>query len=160
MSNNKIIVIGTIFVISLAAFLFWPRQPEAPQIPEGKIEMVMYKDPNCGCCTEWAYYMSRNEFYVHQEATQAMMAVKQSVGVPARFESCHTAVVGDYFVEGHVPVEDVRRLLNEKPADAIGLTVPGMPIGSPGMEGPNPQEYNVYLVHKDGSTSIFSTHKP
>ncbi len=158
MSNSKILVIGAIFTIGVAAFLFWPKaQGNVSDIPEGKIEVVMYKNPGCDCCTKWASHMNKEEFFVIEEPTDALMTVKRNVGVPARFESCHTAVVGSYFVEGHVPVEDVQRLLRENP-DALGLTVPGMPTGSPGMEGPNPQPYDVYLVAKDGTTSVFASH--
>lgn len=158
MSNNKILMIGALFTIGILAFLFWPTSGNKFNVvPEGKIEVVMYKNPDCGCCTEWAKHMNRAEFHVIEEDTKALMSIKQSAGVPARFESCHTAMVGNYFVEGHVPVADVQRLLRENP-DALGLTVPGMPIGSPGMEGPNPQHYDVYLVAKDGSTSIYSSY--
>lgn len=160
MSNNKILLVGAVVTLAVGAYLFWPgneRNIVEDPADSGKIEVVMYKNEGCDCCTKWAFHMERKNFVVEEKAIDGMMALKQQYGVPARFESCHTAIVGDYFVEGHVPVEDVERLLSEKP-DALGLTVPGMPIGSPGMEGPNPQTYDVYLVGKDGSTSVYATH--
>ena len=158
MSNNKILIIGAVLTVGVAAFLFWPgNERSVSDDGSAKIEVVMYKNPGCQCCTKWGYHMENAGFSVEEKPTQGMMALKQSYGVPARFESCHTAIIGDYFVEGHVPIEDVQRLLREKP-DALGLTVPGMPTGTPGMEGPNPENYDVYLVAKDGSTSVYSSY--
>jgi hypothetical protein len=88
-----------------------------------------------------------------------MPSVKQVYKVPAHTRSCHTALVGGYVIEGHVPVADIQRLLKEKPAIA-GLAVPGMPIGSPGMEGPNPRPYDVLAFDKTGKTTVFSTQRP
>ena len=88
-----------------------------------------------------------------------MNSVKRELGVPSEAESCHTAVVGGYFIEGHVPAEDISRLLAEHP-DISGLAVPGMPIGSPGMDGPNPQAYSVLAVQKDGKREVFAEHRP
>ena len=141
MSNNKILLVGLIITVSFAAFLFWPKnetqitQSSSPNM-EGKIEVVMYKNEGCECCTEWAKHMNNDKYAIIEKPVDNLMQIKKESGVPARFESCHTAMVGEYFVEGHVPVEDVNRLLAEKPENAIGLTVPGMPIGSPGMEVP------------------------
>lgn len=157
MNNNKILLIGSVLTIALAAFLFWPSKDS--NNPESSLEVIMYKDPNCGCCTDWAKHMSNAGFRVKEENTNPSLMgnIKQSVGVTQQTSSCHTAIVGNYFVEGHVPAKEVERLLREQP-DALGLTVPGMPIGSPGMEGPNPEAYDVYLVEKDGSLSIYASY--
>lgn len=161
MSNTKILIGGLVITLGLAAFLFWPgnERNATPSIDENKIEVVMYKNPGCECCTKWATRMNMDQYQVIEKPIPTMMAKKQEVGVPARFESCHTAMVEGYFIEGHVPIEDVNRLLKEKP-DALGLTVPGMPIGSPGMEVPGREAdtYDVYLVKKDGSTEVYSSY--
>ena len=166
MSNNKIIVFGLLITVGFASFLFWQKNDTndeySPMVEtaSGKMEVVMYKNPNCQCCTKWAALMNEDKFAVIETPVPNLMEIKREKGVPPRFESCHTAMVGDYFVEGHVPIEDVNRLLEEKPEGAIGLTVPGMPVGSPGMEVPGRKadNYDVYLVKADGTTEVFASH--
>jgi hypothetical protein len=121
--------------------------------------VVVHKSPTCGCCTAWVAHMRKAGFPVDVREAADVTPVKRRVGVPAGKESCHTAMVGGYFVEGHVPAADVKRLLAEKP-DAKGLAVPGMPLGSPGMEVPGgqTQPYAVELVKRDGSSEVFSRH--
>ena len=121
--------------------------------------VVVHKSPTCGCCKVWVEHLRGAGFAVEVRDTNAMDTVKQRVGIPAAKGSCHTAEVGGYFVEGHVPADDIKRLLTEKPA-ARGITVPGMPIGSPGMEVPGQptQPYAVELVAADGSTTVFEQH--
>lgn len=121
--------------------------------------MTVHKSPTCGCCVHWVEHMRKAGFQVEVKDTDNMLPVKERVGIPYGKGSCHTAEVGGYFVEGHVPAADVKRLLAEKPA-ARGLTVPGMPAGSPGMEMPDGrvQPYSVELVHADGSTTEFARH--
>ena len=121
-------------------------------------EVVMYKDPNCGCCGKWAEHMRSAGFAVKEVASPRMDLVKQEAGVPEALGSCHTAKVGGYVVEGHVPAADVRRMLAEKPA-IRGLSAPGMPLGSPGMEGPYPAErYDVVSFDAQGRSAVFSKH--
>ena len=166
MSNNKILIVGLLFTIGFAAALFWPKnevEDEYSMVAEpavDKIEVIMYKNEGCQCCTKWADLMNDDQFAVIEKPIPNLMEVKREKGVPPRFESCHTAMVGDYFVEGHVPIEDINRLLEEKPEGAIGLTVPGMPVGSPGMEVPGrtADNYDVYLVKQDGTTEIFASY--
>lgn len=121
--------------------------------------MLVTKSPTCGCCVAWIEHMRHAGFEVDVRDTEDVHAVKERLGVPFGKGSCHTAQVAGYFVEGHVPAGDVKRLLVERP-DAKGLTVPGMPMGSPGMEIPDGriQPYVVELVAKDGSTSAFAIH--
>lgn len=121
--------------------------------------MTVYKSPTCGCCKLWVDHMQKSGFKVSVIETEDLNPIKLKLGVPAGLGSCHTAKVGDYFVEGHVPASDVKRLLKEKP-DVLGISVPGMPMGSPGMEVPSgeTQAYTVAQVNKDGSLSIFSSH--
>jgi hypothetical protein len=128
--------------------------------PAGALPLVtVHKSPSCGCCGAWVEHMRSAGFEVEVRDTNDLDPIKQSLGVPANKASCHTAQVGDYFVEGHVPADDVKRLLSEKP-EARGLAVPGMPAGSPGMEVPpgHEQPYAVELVAADGTSSTFAEH--
>lgn len=121
--------------------------------------LVVNKSPTCGCCGVWVDHMREAGFDVQVNSVNNLNPIKERVGVPLGKGSCHTAEVGGYFVEGHVPAEDVKRLLVEKP-DAKGLVVPGMPLGSPGMEAPDGtvQPYTVEIVGRDGDTSAFAQH--
>lgn len=160
MSNAKILVFGLLLTAGLATFLFWPgNERQANADTSGKIEVVMYKNEGCQCCTKWADHMNEQEFAVEEKPTPELNAIKQSHGITPQLSSCHTAIVDGYVVEGHVPVADVQRMLKEKP-DAIGLTVPGMPTGSPGMEIPGrpADNYDVLLINKDGSTSVYASY--
>jgi hypothetical protein len=117
--------------------------------------ITVYKDPNCGCCTAWNDAMRRAGFVIDVRDTSDMGAIKQSLGVPANLASCHTGVVSGYVFEGHVPPDLVQRVLREKPA-IVGLFVPGMPIGSPGMEGPNPERYDIIALGRDQRRSVYA----
>lgn len=121
--------------------------------------VVVHKSASCGCCGFWVDHMRAAGFKVDVRNTEDLNPIKASVGVPAGMASCHTAQVGDYFVEGHVPAADIKRLLVEQP-DAKGLVLPGMPMGSPGMEVPDgrAQPYTVELVRPDGTTTAFAEH--
>ena len=123
--------------------------------------VVVHKSPTCGCCESWITHMKAAGFPVEVKDVDNLDAIKTKVGVPYGKGSCHTAEVGGYFVEGHVPATDVKRLLAERP-QAKGLTVPGMPAGSPGMEVPDGtvQPYDVELVALDGTTTVFAHHPP
>lgn len=120
---------------------------------------LVHKSPTCGCCGLWVDHLKEAGFQVEVRNSEDVMPVKQRLGVPYGKGSCHTAEIADYFIEGHVPAEDIKRLLAEKP-DAKGLVLPGMPMGSPGMEGPEgtARPYTVELVARDGTTSSFSQH--
>ncbi len=106
--------------------------------------ITIHKDPNCGCCSGWALHLQKNGFATKIIETSQTDAVKKRLGVPGDLASCHTAEVGGYVVEGHVPATALKRLLAEKPV-ATGLAVAGMPMGSPGMEGGQPERYDVVL---------------
>lgn len=122
------------------------------------IPVRVYASPTCGCCSDWVAHMEENGFEVEVELREDMGEVKRSFGIPARLSSCHTGVVNGYLVEGHVPAADVRRFLAEAP-DARGLAVPGMPIGSPGMEmGEHVDRYDVLVFGEDGTTEVFASH--
>lgn len=120
--------------------------------------MLVTKSPSCGCCTAWVTHMRKAGFLVDTRdvSQDALYALKARLGLRPEYSSCHTGEIDGYLVEGHVPAEDVARLLDER-LDALGLTVPGMPIGSPGMEmGGRKDPYSVLLVGRDGSVSVFS----
>ncbi len=122
--------------------------------------LTVYKSASCGCCRAWVDHMRGAGFTVRTVDTEDLGRVKGELGVPATLQSCHTAVIGAYLVEGHVPAADVKQLLARKPA-VRGLAVPGMPIGSPGMEQGDPKDYDRYEVMAftaQGRTSVFARH--
>lgn len=121
--------------------------------------VTVHKSPTCGCCKLWVAHLEQAGFPVEVVESDTLEPIKRDVGVPAGMASCHTAQVAGYFVEGHVPADDIVRLITERP-DAKGLAVPGMPLGSPGMEVPSGevQPYAVYLIARDGRSALFSQH--
>jgi len=122
--------------------------------------LQVWKDPNCGCCKDWIAHLEKNGFAT-TVIEQGNSAARARLGLPQKFGSCHTALIQGYVIEGHVPVADIQRLLKEKPK-ALGLSVPGMPIGSPGMDGPayggRRDAYQVLLIQRDGSNTVFNTY--
>ena len=137
-------------VLGLPVFTAFAEEPVSVQV---------FKSPTCGCCSKWIDHLERNGFEVEARDVRHVAPVKRAHGVPVKLASCHTALVEGYVIEGHVPAEDVTRLLKERPPVA-GLAVPDMPIGSPGMEGPNPEPYQVYSFDRQGRTEVFSRHAP
>jgi hypothetical protein len=111
--------------------------------------ITVHKDPSCGCCSDWVRHLQQAGFLVKTIETADLEPVKTRLGVPAELAACHTAQIGGYVIEGHVPVVALRRLLEDKPS-AAGLAVPGMPIGAPGMEGGSPEPYEVVLFGPAG----------
>lgn len=120
----------------------------------------VWKDANCGCCKDWIAHLERQGFKV-RVFDQGNTSARARLGMPQKLGSCHTAVVQDYVIEGHVPAGDIQRVLKERPK-ALGLAVPGMPIGSPGMDAPayggRRDPHQVLLVQKDGTATVFSNH--
>ena len=120
----------------------------------------VWKDPNCGCCQDWIVHLEKNGFRT-QTFDTGNAAIRSRLGMPQKYGSCHTALVGGYVIEGHVPAREIQRLLREKP-QAVGLSVPRMPVGSPGMDGPayggRKDPYKVLLIAKDGSATVFQTY--
>ena len=134
-------------------------KPAAPKSAAKPLMMTVYKTPTCGCCSKWVDHMKQNGFTVHVTDLNDLSAIKTRHGVPSKAQSCHTALVSGYVVEGHVPAETVKRMLREKPAVA-GIAVPGMPQGSPGMEVPGivPPPYDVVTFDKAGQTRFYAKH--
>lgn len=125
-----------------------------PSAAEEQAEVVVYKRSGCSCCDKWVTHLRDNGLTVRVNSLMSTRPIQSRLGVPDALRSCHTAEVGDYWVEGHVPADLVRELLDEQPNDVRGLAVPGMPIGSPGMEGPNPVQYSVMRVEQDGEIEV------
>ena len=122
--------------------------------------LIVNRSESCGCCGAWVDRMRFAGFQteINLVSHETLESIKTKLGISYDLSSCHTAMIGDYFIEGHVPAEDIRRLLSEKP-EALGLSVPGMPIGSPGMEmGSNKEFFETLLVLKDGRTQVFNSH--
>ncbi len=120
-------------------------------------DVIVYKSPSCGCCTDWVGHLRANGFSVEVRDRQDISSIKKEFGVPLQLRSCHTAKVGGYIVEGHVPAREIARLLKEKPR-IDGLTVPGMPMGAPGMEGPRKDAYAVLAFEGSGRTTVFASY--
>ncbi|WP_332774585.1 DUF411 domain-containing protein [Polaromonas sp.] len=121
-------------------------------------QITVWKNPDCGCCREWVAHLRKNGFAVVTHDVKDTAPIRQKLGLPDKFGSCHTASLGDYVIEGHVSAQELRRLLREKPK-ARGLAVPGMRVGSPGMEMGNARDaYDVLLVLTDGSSRVYQSY--
>lgn len=137
-------------------------QPLRALARNDKASITVWKSPSCGCCGEWVAHLRQNGFEVQTNDVMDTAAVRQKLGLPEKFASCHTAQLGQYVIEGHVPAQELRRLLREKPR-ARGLAVPGMPMGSPGMEMEGPMAgardaHDVLLVLPDGSSRVYQSY--
>ena len=160
-------------VFFLAVVIFWVvgvggggiARAEPDSVVSSQGEMIqVYKTPTCGCCGNWVNHLRAAGFDVKTTDLPDLTALKRSNGVPQSMASCHTALVGGYVIEGHVPASDIRRLLKERPRVA-GLAVPGMPMGSPGMEHPDPRRHEAFEVIAFGTPAasgfeVFETHQP
>jgi hypothetical protein len=143
-------------VLGILAYIQFGASASGPSI-EGELPAVtVYQSPTCQCCSKWVDHLRANGFEVDAQKRNDMQQVKQHYNVPRELASCHTGVVGGYVVEGHVPADDLKRLLAERP-NVAGITVPGMPVGSPGMEQGNQQDpYNVLTFTQQGDANIFA----
>ena len=141
-------------LVAVAALAVWLS---APTTASEDADIVVYKTPTCGCCINWVAHLRNSGLEVSVVNVSNTQPIRSRVGVPRKLGSCHTAVVGSYWVEGHVPVDLIKRLTVEKPEDIRGIAVPGMPVGSPGMEGPNPVEYDVVAYNTEGNTVVYAT---
>lgn len=133
-----------------------PQMPPSPVKVVG-VSMVAYKNPTCDCCVRWIDHLRAAGFQVETKDSNNMNAIKDDLKVPMTARGCHSGKVGKYFIEGHVPAADIAKLLAEKP-DIRGLAVPGMPVGSPGMEEGPSQRYQTLAIKKDGSTYVYASH--
>ena len=151
----KTLVVG--LLVAFALSLAMPAMGEDGETAE-PVTMTVHKDPNCGCCGKWMSHMNEAGFETMANHPQRLEELKNNLGIPHELRSCHTAVTPNGFVfEGHVPSHLVQAFLAAPPEGALGLAVPGMPVGSPGMEvGDRFMAYDVLLINKDGSTSVFA----
>jgi hypothetical protein len=149
-----LLVTTGIATAALFALIFWPGEPTTYATDS---DIVVYKTATCSCCGKWVSHLRDAGLKVGVVNVSNTQTVQMRVGVPRELGSCHTAVVGDYWVEGHVPADLVQQLIAEKPGDLSGIAVPGMPMGSPGMEGPNATEYDVVAYGANGRTSVYAT---
>ena len=150
LSKRWLLVGVSLLVLVLLAACSSGNSSELPTV-------MVYKSPTCGCCGNWVNRLRANGFRVQVQDVEDIMAVKARYGVPSDLAACHTAIVDGYIVEGHVPAQDVERLLRERPP-IKGIAVPGMPVGAPGMEvpGASPQPFNVVAFDDQGNTSVFA----
>ena len=146
---------ATALAVGTAMLSSRPAEVSSEQLV-APVEVIVYKSPTCGCCSKWVDHMTASGFKVTAHDTSDMQSVKTKLGVPDAMASCHTSVVAGYIIEGHVPAADIQRLLRDKPKIA-GLAVPGMVMGSPGMEGSRSDPYNV-MAFGEGKSSVFARH--
>ena len=139
---------GTLAILSVPAISHAEKK-------DGLTKITVYKTPSCRCCRKWISHLEKNGFEVEAYNKENMSSIKYKMGIEPKYQSCHTAMVDGYYIEGHVPADDIRRLLKEKPT-AAGLTVPGMPKGSPGMEVGGKDPYAVLLVDKAGKQKVYN----
>lgn len=151
---NKILIGGVIGIVLVIGIIFLLK-------PNGDItthaikdtKVTVYKTDSCGCCSNYAGYLKRLGFDVNVISLPSISNIKEEYNIPRAMESCHTSIIGDYFIEGHIPIEAINKLLEEKP-DIDGIAMPGMPSGSPGMPGPKTGDFVIYAV-KDGNYEKF-----
>jgi len=176
MKKNRVVVLAVVGIVAIAGCSKEPAPVDsatktivAYPVPESAnaaaatlasnsgvlIPIKVYKDPNCGCCKEWVKHLEANGFKVETMDMPDLSLLKQKYGVKQELQACHTAIVGGYVVEGHVPADVIKQMLKEKPAIA-GLAVPGMPQGSPGMESASKERYNVLTFNRAGRTTVYA----
>lgn len=163
--SKYILLQGMMLCAALAFSLSGWAQPQGPaqaaSTGSGQalptVEVEVYKSAQCGCCKGWAEHLQKNGFKVVLHDVNDVPEARKQLGMPSQYGSCHTAKAGQYLIEGHVPAADVKRLFKEHP-QAIGLAVPSMPPGSPGMESDAPVHYDTLLIGKDGKASVFARH--
>ncbi len=152
--NIKVVAVFVIIVAAIIGVGLKVKSSDSGEVKgENEIKVVLYKSPTCSCCLSHAGYLDGKGFDVETVVESDISSVKQRYSVPYSMQSCHTAIIGDYFVEGHVPVEAIEKLLAEKP-DIDGISLPDMPAGSPGMPGVKKGDFVIYSV-KDGETEEF-----
>ena len=152
---RRLLLIPALLFFSLIAW----SDDDGDNSTDASVHVVMHKDPGCGCCDLWADHLQSYGFTVDSTEDPKIAEFKADHGIPGPLMSCHTAIIDGYFVEGHVPANDILRLLKEKPAHVKGIAVPGMPLGSPGMEHPRPQDFNTIALLSDGTAYIFESHQ-
>ena len=158
MQKNLLITLSVLCAIYIMSSLSGILNSNKSPISSSNADIIVYKSETCGCCNDWIDHLEDNNFIVETFNREDMNLVKlQLGGVPSNLQSCHTAKIGDYIVEGHVHAEQITRMLKEKP-DIKGLSVPGMPMGSPGMEGYRNDAYDVLAFNDDDSFTVYASY--
>ena len=158
MQKNLLITLSVLCAIYILSSLSDILNSNTSSISSSNADIIVYKSETCGCCNDWIDHLEDNNFIVETFNREDMNLVKlQLGGVPSNLQSCHTAKIGDYIVEGHVHAEQITRMLKEKP-DIKGLSVPGMPMGSPGMEGYRNDTYDVLAFNDDDSFTVYASY--
>lgn len=139
-----------------ALLLAAPAIAFATTVRAAPVPVMLYKNPECDCCEGYAAYLRKHGFTVTVKASNDLAEISRKAGIPPELEGCHTAFIGDYVVDGHVPVEVINKLLTEHP-QIKGITLPGMPAGSPGMTGNKAGPFTIYAISQDGTPSVFMT---
>lgn len=154
MKNRFLAMLGGVMVVLVGALVFWSAQPAS-----AKPTITVYKTATCGCCEGWIEHLRKEGYEVIAEDVDNLAAIKTELGVGSHLASCHTALIDGYIVEGHVPAEDIDRLLAERP-EIAGLSAPGMPAGSPGMKVPGrpADPFDVLAFDHLGKTTVYAKH--
>ncbi len=147
-----------VFSLLLSSTVWSENKQDIMGHPE-ELNAIVYRTPTCGCCGKWVKYLERNQFKVQDVITDEVDDLKKQLGIKKSLASCHTAIINGYVVEGHVPVSDILNMLNEKP-EIVGITVPGMVVGTPGMEmGDKVNPYKVLSYDDKGSVTLFNQYE-
>ena len=158
-SKNKYFKLSALAALSISFFLifnFATNKQEALALTKAdKQKIEVFKTPSCGCCYGYVLFLEEEKFAVKQTDMRSLHAIKTKHNIPLEMQSCHTTILGKYFIEGHVPIEAINKLLKEQP-DIDGIALPGMPIGTPGMPGEKEEPYVIYQL-VDGKSSVFMT---
>jgi hypothetical protein len=149
-SRKEIALIAFILLLIIGTVSVFSKSPSETSV-------TVYKDPSCGCCNKWVDILKQHGFQVTAHDVSDMTKIKTEYGIPTALASCHTAIVNGYVVEGHVPVNVIEKMLKEKPK-VTGITVPGMPVGSPGMEGAYIEPYDVLTFDSKGNSTVYTSH--
>ena len=149
----------TLVVLSISIFLIFDfvtnKQDVSADTKASKYNVEVFKTPSCGCCYGYVLFLEEEKFKVKQTDMRSLHLIKKKYNIPLKMQSCHTTILGKYFIEGHVPIEAINKLLKEQP-DIDGIALPGMPIGTPGMPGEKEEPYIIYQL-VDGKSSVFMT---
>lgn len=150
------IVLAALSSVAVATVAVAAVMLSEPAISPEQADVTVYKRANCGCCSKWVDHLRDHGLVVRVQNVRSTRDIQTALGVPDEMRACHTATVSDRWVEGHVPADLIYALIQDDPADVRGLAVPGMPIGSPGMEGPNPQAYEIMRISPTGEVDVMA----
>ena len=157
--KNKYLTLSALAVLSISFFLIFNfvtnKQDSLASTKADKYKIEVFKTPSCGCCYGYVLFLEEEKFAVKQTDMRSLHTVKKKYNIPLEMQSCHTSILGKYFIEGHVPLEAINKLLKEQP-DIDGIALPGMPIGTPGMPGEKEEPFIIYQL-VDGKSSVFMT---